>query len=158
MPGKKWDDDVKKLSFTLNALQQPDPFQGGVELERDILCAVEWMSARSAKEVLLGYCSMCLLGYAFVSAGHCIQGESHMRLGSGSGSAVVLPSFLSRSGHDPVACRSSGECRAWLSDTDEHVKEVSAAVCGPLLEKLAAETGHSDPDCVELFRTGCHCA
>ena len=94
MPGKKWDDDVKKLSFTLNAIQQPDPFQGGVELERDILCAVEWMSARSAKEVLLGNCSMCLLGYAFVSPGHGVQGESHLRLRSERGSDVVLPLAL----------------------------------------------------------------
>ena len=44
-------DDVRKLAFTLDALRQPAPFSDSVDLEVDIVAAVEWTSQRSPSEV-----------------------------------------------------------------------------------------------------------
>ena len=49
---------------------------------------------------------------------------------------------------------SSGECAAWLDGAEPHVKEVSATVCGPMLEMLAETLQYKDTACVEQFRTG----
>ena len=46
-------DDVRKLKFTFDALQQQEPLQGPDGLEEDIKEAVSWAANRSIAEVVV---------------------------------------------------------------------------------------------------------
>ena len=46
------DSDASKLRFTLDALAQPDPFQQSVQLEPDVLRALDWMAARTPAQAM----------------------------------------------------------------------------------------------------------
>ena len=48
----------------------------------------------------------------------------------------------------------SGQTELWLKDADPCVQKVSKCVNGPLIEHLARIAGHTDLDCVQLFRNG----
>ena len=48
--------------------------------------------------------------------------------------------------------RRERKTEAWFADADPLVREVASAVNGPLLEILAAESGHCDKGAARLFR------
>ena len=55
------DDDVRKLQFTFDALQQQqDPFMDPVVLDPDLLEAVSWSASRSAEQAGLLFTHGCL--------------------------------------------------------------------------------------------------
>ena len=49
---------------------------------------------------------------------------------------------------------SSGVCRRWFEDSDDHIRAVAGGANGPLFEELLRASRHVDPECVSLLSEG----
>ena len=137
------DDDVRKLQFTFDALQQQqDPFMDPVVLDPDLLEAVSWSASRSAAQAGLLFTQGC-------HAIDCVRVYCACCQVMREREAII--SDLERRA---ALHWQNGHCESWLVGADPHVKRVSATVCGPLLEEVCVSTKYWDKSCTQPFREG----
>ena len=131
--------DASKLRFTLAALAQSDPSQQAVQLEPDVLRALDWMAARTPEQAMKDR-EQIISELEARAAYHWYASLCMCR----------LPGWVS----PPSFCRSSGACDRWKAEcASKSVGAVSETVCGSLLHEPDLGSGHGGMH-AETFRRG----
>ena len=156
MRQKPWfeEKDERKLTFTLDSLDDLDPFALQTEVHEDV---AQVRRAGLATLLALSCVTQALRWHAERTPGQVLEErETMMRRLEADASALwcepPIDSTFAQGAFN--TCRRDGSCSRWLKHASHKVKKLAQTVNGPMLEKLARRVGFEDVGCVDMFRTG----